>query len=105
MSTVSGLEIANNVEREWRDRLDAALKAEREKVAQWMIEKGYATGHGDTIEDLLAELEWQISEQEREACARVCDERGNRMRIASGFPNGDRDEFYCADDIRARSKS
>lgn len=30
--------------------------AEREKVAAWMIERGYATGHGDTIEDLLEEL-------------------------------------------------
>ncbi len=63
MSTVSGLEIANNVEREWRDRLDAALKVEREKVAAWMVQRGYATGHGDTIEDLLAELEWQVKEK------------------------------------------
>ena len=30
--------------------------AELEKVAAWMIERGYATGHGDTIEDLLEEL-------------------------------------------------
>ncbi len=34
MSTVSGLDIANNVEREWRDRLEAAVKAEREAIAQ-----------------------------------------------------------------------
>ena len=56
--------------------------AEREKVAQWMMQRGYATGHGDTIEDLLAELDWQIAENwnramingmktEREACAKV----------------------------------
>lgn len=45
-----------------------------QKVAQWMIERSYATGHGDTIEDLLAELEWQVAEQEREACAKVCDD-------------------------------
>ena len=36
--------------------------AEREKVAKWMIQRSYATGHGDTIEDLLAELDWQIAE-------------------------------------------
>jgi hypothetical protein len=30
--------------------------AEREKVAKWMIDRGYTTGHGDTIEDLLEEL-------------------------------------------------
>ena len=37
---------------------------EREKVAAWMIKKGLATGHGDTIEDLLQELEWQIAENQ-----------------------------------------
>ena len=47
-----------------------------EKVAKWMMDKGYATGHGDTIEDLLKELEWQVAEREREACAKVCDEHG-----------------------------
>ena len=53
----------------------AALVAaqEREKVARWMTERGYATGHGDTIEDLLHELEWQIREQEREACTKVAE--------------------------------
>jgi len=40
--------------------------AEREKVARWMMERGYATGHGDTIEELLNELEWQVVERERE---------------------------------------
>jgi len=39
--------------------------AEREKVAQWMTRQGYATGHGDNIEDLLKELEWQIEERIR----------------------------------------
>jgi hypothetical protein len=81
---------------------DLVVEAEREKVAQWMIEKGYATGHGDTIEDLLKELEWQITERmksegwrqcaagqrttqycdllelavanEREACAKLCED-------------------------------
>jgi len=37
--------------------------AEREKVAQWMMAQGYATGHGDTMEDLLAEIEWQIEDR------------------------------------------
>jgi hypothetical protein len=41
--------------------------AERNKLAAWMIERGYATGHGDTIEDLLQELDWQVREQERES--------------------------------------
>jgi O-methyltransferase involved in polyketide biosynthesis len=47
---------------------------ERNKLAAWMIERGYATGHGDSTEDLLKELEWQIAEREREACAKVAEE-------------------------------
>ena len=46
---------------------------DRETVAKWMMERGYATGHGDTIEDLLEELEWQVAEKERDACAKVCE--------------------------------
>jgi hypothetical protein len=59
--------------------------AEREKLAAWMIKRGYATGHGDTIGDLLNELDEQIwrnwrsamktgVEIERQACAKVCEE-------------------------------
>ena len=51
--------------------------AEREKLAAWMTRQGYATGHGDTVEDLLKELEWQIDERvrnEREACAQIAKE-------------------------------
>jgi hypothetical protein len=51
-----------------------AQAAERNKLALWMIAQGYATGHGDTIEGLLKELEWQVRESEREACAKVCDQ-------------------------------
>jgi hypothetical protein len=40
-----------------------AIETEREKVAQWMMTQGYATGHGDTLENLLAELEWQIEDR------------------------------------------
>ncbi len=59
---------------------ELVAEAEREKVAQWMMQRSYATGHGDTTEDLLAELAWQIQEQwerievaEREVCAQICD--------------------------------
>jgi hypothetical protein len=34
----------------------------REQVAAWMRKNGFATGHGDTVESLLAELTWQIEE-------------------------------------------
>ena len=48
--------------------------SDKEKVSQWMMDKGYATGHGDSIVDLLQELEWQVAEREREACAKVCED-------------------------------
>ena len=32
-------------------------------VAEWMIRNGYATGHGDTVDDLLKEMEWQSAER------------------------------------------
>ena len=67
--------------------------AEREKVARWIIHKGYATGHGDTIEDLLTELEWQVAEPEREACAKVCD----------GWMHANGND--CAEAIRARRET
>jgi hypothetical protein len=54
-----------------------AIAAERNKLAAWMIQFGFATGHGDTMEDLLAELDWQVKERvgaEREACAKLCED-------------------------------
>jgi hypothetical protein len=42
-----------------------ATTAERDKVAKWMIKHDYATGHGDTVEDLLKALEWQAMERAR----------------------------------------
>ena len=65
----------------------AALVAaqEREKVARWMTERGYATGHGDTIEDLLNELDWQIREQEREACIDIVAMHGGSVEIEAAI--------------------
>ena len=79
----------------------ALVAAEREKLAAWMIKHGYATGHGDTVKDLLKELEWQIAEREREECAKVCEILG-----------AEDDSFYaefsrakdCAAAIRARGE-
>jgi hypothetical protein len=80
--------------------------AEREKLAAWMIKRGYATGHGDTIGDLLNELDEQIwrnwrsamktgVETERQACAKVCEEiKGVKLQ---GY------EFAAV--IRARGQS
>lgn len=59
-----------------------------EAVAKWMIDRSYATGHGDTIEDLLKELEWQVRESEREACAKVAESYEPRCETCpSGVSN------------------
>jgi hypothetical protein len=60
-----------------------AAAAEREKVANWMRSLGYATGHGDTIEDLLDHLGTQIAErlaaerkrqeEQLHTCSAMCD--------------------------------
>jgi F0F1-type ATP synthase alpha subunit len=88
------------------DDLGRMLAAEREKVAAWMMRQGYATGHGDTVEDLLQELDWQVREQEREACAKVCDEKVN-AEYATG--KVDHHEMAwtqaCAIAIRARGQA
>ena len=36
--------------------------SDKEKVAVWMIQNGFATGHGDNLDDLLQEMTWQIKE-------------------------------------------
>ena len=93
----------------YKPALKRLVADEREKVAQWMIQQGYATGHGDTVEDLLKELEWQIAENwtnalvkgvegEREACAKVCN------LIAKEIDDTNGTATYCAKAIRARSE-
>lgn len=73
---------------------DLAVAAEREKVARWQIGAGYSTGHGDTIEDLLVELEWQVREAEREVIAQwvedMCEGLDHKT-IAMAIRNGGND--------------
>ena len=42
------------------------VKDARTRIAIWMIARGYATGHGDTIEDLLVELEGQAKRRKHQ---------------------------------------
>ena len=74
---------------------------ERNKLAAWMMRQGYATGHGDSIEKLLEELEWQIEERirnEREVCAKVCDVLAVHPEYASDITK------VAAQAIRARGE-
>lgn len=82
----------------WR-LCEIVAAAERNKVAQWMIDRSYATGHGDTVEDLLKELAQSVREEERELCAQVCDEIANKpSNMVLGVA------LDCAAAIRARGE-
>ena len=51
------------IERFFQAAYAAGAAAERNILAAWMIQFGFATGHGDTTEALLQELDWQIAER------------------------------------------
>lgn len=60
---------------------DLVASAERNKLAAWMIQFGFATGHGDTMEQLVDALGSEIVERikfeidtEREVCAQMADD-------------------------------
>ena len=91
---------------------------DKEILAHWMIRHEYATGHGDTIEDLLDELKWQIAERferaiasEREECAKVCDAiaisaRKKYKETYNPYEDGRADGAWeCEEAIRARGRS
>ena len=44
------------------------------EIAQWMMARGFSTGHGDSVADLLKELEWQVVERVVKECIRLCDQ-------------------------------
>lgn len=90
-----------SVEKFFKAAYEAGAAAERNKIAAWMMANGYATGHGDTTDDLLGELGWQIAEglkMERAACAKVCDD------IDVEYEGEDVLATWCAAAIRARGK-
>ena len=79
--------------------------AEREKVAAWMMGRGYATGHGDSTENLLHELEWQIAENWNRALSNgITTEREACAKVAEQWPYEDERMFSIAQAIRARGE-
>jgi hypothetical protein len=62
-----------------------AQAAERNKLAAWMQAQGYATGHGDTMEQLLDELRWQVRKSEREACLSCIKPNATPMEICDAI--------------------
>lgn len=70
MQTQEGLFAAELNATAERIRTNGIAEA-REELSHWMIEHGFAAGHGDTIGDLLKELTWQIEELRKRANAHL----------------------------------
>jgi hypothetical protein len=49
---------------DWQKIAKELGTSDKERVAIWMIQHGLATGHGETLDDLLHELSWQIKEKD-----------------------------------------
>jgi hypothetical protein len=81
--------------------------AERNKLAAWMIAQGYATGHGDTTEDLLEELEREVGFKRAELWIKRISEAvlAEREALAKFFEDHWRERWtdeQIVDEIRAR---
>ena len=62
------IRLADTIEyakREWKraEATEAELAALKERLAAIMIDHGFATGHGDTVQDMFKELDWQLKER------------------------------------------
>jgi hypothetical protein len=66
----------------------AAMAYELETVAGWMTANSYATGQGDSIEDLLGELAWQIKEQRERAKQEAAVLRAAIEQFLAAYPWG-----------------
>lgn len=76
--------------RHWnsRESRDAAARGReygRERVAQWMLQYGFATGHGDSMENLLCELSWQVVELRETRNAAIKDAVAAERDRAAGI--------------------
>jgi len=59
-------------QRDW-EVWQAAEASAREQVAQWMLARSIATGHGDIIEDLLAAIVVHCEASALERAAKRCE--------------------------------
>ena len=97
-------ELVRADERDRATRENAYVLAERNKVAAWMIAQDYATGHGDTTEELLKELEREISFDKAELWIKRINEAvlAEREACLNCYSPDDTAQDW-ADKIRARS--
>lgn len=85
--------------------VESAEISARELLANWMRANSYATGHGDTIKDLLKELDWQHRERMVKSSENVrksldgqkfAEDRKIALPAFVGTPDGWRHAFHIA---------
>lgn len=76
------------------------MEDQREAVATWMIKQGYATGHGDTIEEMLEELREQLLEEQRKKDASMVAMKLMRMKLPITAKQHNAIAFACLEDER-----
>lgn len=84
-----------------------AKVTDREKVARLMLDQGIATGHGDTIDDLLATLSAEIDDLQ--AARRALDEsvklQSHYAELLNYYDEGKRLTFASSDEWMAWLRS
>lgn len=58
---------------DYRQAWEASASHARERLAKWMMSNGFATGHGDTMEDLLNSLSDEIQDMRDSQNTHVSD--------------------------------
>ena len=94
----------SNVTKELQRFAALARADERNKLASWMIAQGYATGHGETMEGLLEELEREIGFKRAELWLKRINEAvlAEREACLNCYSPDDTAQDW-ADKIKARS--
>jgi hypothetical protein len=84
-----------------------AQAAERNKLATWMMAQGYATGHGETMEGLLEELEREVGFKRAELWIKRISEAvlAEREAVEDLLKEYDMATSAFAKDFRARGQA
>jgi len=89
----------------------------REDVIRIALEVGFYDGEVDKCQLMLERFAYLVAQQEREACAKVCEDKAERYAERAAKPENERDInrdtariaqqtcFHLADNIRARGQA
>jgi hypothetical protein len=85
---------------ECRRHAEAMMEEEKQRpltlICEWMIKNGYATGHGESVDDLLHQLDWQLEEQ-----IKLAKERERKAFEAAWYADPSESKQSAADAYRA----